>query len=315
MLILACEELKQMCYNIKPVLVVIKYLIQIIQFSVPAILVVFGTIDMFKAVTKAEDEKIVNEARNTLIKRLIYGVLIFLVPFLVQLVLNFIEDNLVKDDEYTSATAWVSCWNNVTEDEYFSECDDIFKPTRTDTEPVTPTPSGGGSSSNNCSNYKCVDDAKLLGNKVSFKLLYYNSGNYKGCYCQATIPSSRLYDGSSCSNIVFKNNNMLSFAFSEVDSNSANDYCYFNAKKIDSSTTDPENDKCYKDVCKDGSSPDSDNKCTERKLDQDSFDGGMVNCQKTCGSSNFRISESRQGDMYTYCDCYYVPTRTEVPCN
>lgn len=129
MLILSCDELKQICYNIKPILVVIKYLIMVIQWSVPAILIVFGTIDMFKAVTRADDEKIVAEARKTLVKRLIYGVVIFLVPFFARLILVFIEENIVKPDEYstTTPTSWISCWNNVMETDYFGDCDNIYK--------------------------------------------------------------------------------------------------------------------------------------------------------------------------------------------
>ena len=127
MFILDCSEVRQMCYNVKPVLEVIKYFIKIIQWSVPLLLIILGTWDMFKAITKADDSKVVEEAKKSFIKRLIYGVVLFLIPFLVRLVLNFIENNFVLSDDTTSPTSWISCWNDVMNNESFSDCNDIYK--------------------------------------------------------------------------------------------------------------------------------------------------------------------------------------------
>ena len=80
MFILDCTETVQMCCDIRPFLKIIRLVISIIQWSVPLLLIVLGTIDMFKAVVKA-DENATKEAQNTFIKRLLYGVVIFLVPF------------------------------------------------------------------------------------------------------------------------------------------------------------------------------------------------------------------------------------------
>lgn len=127
MFILDCNEVKQMCYDAKPILEIIKYLIKIIQFSVPMLLIVLGTWDMFKAITKAEDSKVVEEAKKTLIKRIIYGILLFLIPFLIRLVLNFVENNFTIGEDTTSPTAWISCWNSIMNDDSFSDCNDIYK--------------------------------------------------------------------------------------------------------------------------------------------------------------------------------------------
>lgn len=132
MFILDCTETVQMCCDIRPFLKIIRLVISIIQWSVPLLLIVLGTIDMFKAVVKA-DENATKEAQNTFIKRLLYGVVIFLVPFLVNLILNLVNDNIIKDDSnLTSAEAWVQCWtssNSDTEmDSYCSQCEDIYAP-------------------------------------------------------------------------------------------------------------------------------------------------------------------------------------------
>ena len=127
MFILACDEVKQMCYDIKPILVVIQYIILILQWSVPIILLLWGSVDLFRAIARADDPKIANEAKDVFIKRLIYGAVIFLVPFVVRLVLGVVENNMLKDNDEFSPTSWVECWNNVEKDDYFSECEDIFK--------------------------------------------------------------------------------------------------------------------------------------------------------------------------------------------
>lgn len=126
MFILDCTELDQMCYNWKPILIVFKYIINILQWTVPLILLVLGSIDMFKAMTRADKDEAVTDARKSLIKRIIYGLVIFLVPFVVRLILNIVEDNTINNGDYVGATSWISCWNNVMDKDY-SDCDDIYK--------------------------------------------------------------------------------------------------------------------------------------------------------------------------------------------
>ncbi len=130
MFILDCDEIKQMCYNVQPILYVVKYIINVLQWTVPLILIVLGTWDMVKAVTKAEDEKAISEARSNLIKRIIYGVVIFLVPFFVSFILGLIESNINLEDD-NLPTAWIECWNNANDikNSYFDGCTDIFEPT------------------------------------------------------------------------------------------------------------------------------------------------------------------------------------------
>ncbi len=122
MYILNCTEAAEMCNNLQPFLNIIKLLLQIIGWSVPILLVILGTIDMFKAITKADDSKVVNEARNAFIRRLIYGTIIFLVPFFVNLILELVGDNFPSEDSIT-ATTWVSCWNETID---MSSCTNIY---------------------------------------------------------------------------------------------------------------------------------------------------------------------------------------------
>ena len=126
-----CDSVMQMCCNLKPFLVAIKILIVIVQFSVPLLLIVLGTIDMFKVIATG-DEKVATETRKTFISRLIYAAVIFLVPFLVELIFDLVDKNLVKDDlGLTKSTSWVSCCANMSasgDNGYCENCNDIYLP-------------------------------------------------------------------------------------------------------------------------------------------------------------------------------------------
>ena len=132
MLILECNEAMQLCYNMRYVWKVLGVLIKIFQWSIPVVLIVLGTIDMFKAMVAADEEK-ATAARTAFIKRLIYGIAIFLVPVLIRIILSFVNNNLINDseNEYGGALAWLSCWDHIDDedDSFFDSqnCVDIYK--------------------------------------------------------------------------------------------------------------------------------------------------------------------------------------------
>ncbi len=191
MFILACNETVQMCYNMRKILVIVKTLIKVIQWSVPIALIFMGTIDMFKAVTKADDQKVVQDATKSFIRRLISGVIVFLVPFLVRLVLNFVDQNIISTDG--QGTSWISCWNNVDKSSstYFQGCNNIYS-RKSDDDCTTTTyckkgtlkngicvlnrtkPTTNSSENNNCK-YACGNDS------ISYKET--SSGGATICEC------------------------------------------------------------------------------------------------------------------------------------
>lgn len=145
MYILDCTAAEEMCTNLQPFLNVIKVLFGIVRWTVPIVLIVYGSIDMFKAVTKAEDEKFIQDARRSLIKRIIYGVVVFLVPLIVNIIMELIDEGVTTTDEVT-ATTWVSCWNNTIDT---SKCDDIYAP---EVEPETSSENGNTCNCEVCEN-------------------------------------------------------------------------------------------------------------------------------------------------------------------
>ena len=90
-----------------PIWNVVGIVINIIGIGVPILLIVLGSIDLGKAVI-ASDEKEVKAAQSRLIKRVIYAVLVFLVPQIVSLIMNVVAIGVGDED----TTSWASCWNN-----------------------------------------------------------------------------------------------------------------------------------------------------------------------------------------------------------
>ena len=92
----------------------VKTIFTLIQIAIPGVLIVLGTIDMFKAMASG-DEKKTKEAQKTFIRRLIYAVVAFLIPFIIRLVFGFVANNIGAEEGKTGQNAYnsfFSCWNN-----------------------------------------------------------------------------------------------------------------------------------------------------------------------------------------------------------
>ena len=94
------------CGGLLPLVKVIVQLIKIFMIVIPVALIIYGTIDLGKAVI-ASDEKEVKAAQGRLIKRFIYAALIFFVPMLVGVVMNIVSVGGEGD-----TTSWSNCWRS-----------------------------------------------------------------------------------------------------------------------------------------------------------------------------------------------------------
>ena len=56
------------------------------RYAVPAIIIVLGSLDMFKAVIASKEDEM-KKAQKTFIKRVIVGVLVFLIPALINVII------------------------------------------------------------------------------------------------------------------------------------------------------------------------------------------------------------------------------------
>ena len=87
------------CSNLSAVFVIIRVVFSIIQYVVPVILILMGSIDLVKAVTQGKEEEI-KKGQKTLITRAIAAVIVFLIPLIVSIIMGLIGSN-----------NWKSCWN------------------------------------------------------------------------------------------------------------------------------------------------------------------------------------------------------------
>ncbi len=94
------------CYGLLPIVRIIYQVIRIAMIIIPIALIIYGTIDLGKAVI-ASDEKEVKAAQSRLIKRFIYAALVFFVPMLVNVVMNIVSASGEKDVDTQS---WANCW-------------------------------------------------------------------------------------------------------------------------------------------------------------------------------------------------------------
>lgn len=65
-------------------------IVTVLQIAIPIILIVLGMLDLGKAVT-SNDEKQMKEAQKTLIKRVVYAVLVFFVVAIVKFVFGMLS--------------------------------------------------------------------------------------------------------------------------------------------------------------------------------------------------------------------------------
>ncbi len=111
-ILLSVDELCQQPL-IQTVLGTIKTIFDIIKIGVPLFLIILCAIDLFKAMTSG-DEKKQQEARKTIVRRLIYAVIIFLLIPILSLILDLIS-NVVQIDDSDAAknsfSTFLKCWN------------------------------------------------------------------------------------------------------------------------------------------------------------------------------------------------------------
>ena len=101
-------DLSSECMGLEPfVRIVKKALLPMFYIIIPIALILFGVIDLGKAVI-ASDEKEIKEAQGKLIKRFIYAALVFLIVFLVSLLMQVVSSSSVGD-----TNAWFACWNRI----------------------------------------------------------------------------------------------------------------------------------------------------------------------------------------------------------
>ena len=99
--------LADFCAETKNVWILIGKVIRIILIVIPIIIVLMGTFDLGKAVMAGEDKEI-KEAQKMFIKRLVYGVIIFFIPYLVAGVYSLYDGMSTEGGDTNEGTNL--CW-------------------------------------------------------------------------------------------------------------------------------------------------------------------------------------------------------------
>ncbi len=110
MLILNCE------YGLGPLVGFIKNALTLVQVFIPIALIIWGTIDLGKAVIASKEDEI-KKNQQILVKRAISALLVFLVATMVSVLMGFVGN----DD-------WQTCWKGAKKCENLNlitgECED-----------------------------------------------------------------------------------------------------------------------------------------------------------------------------------------------
>ncbi len=80
------------------IIAIVGFVLKIIQWAVPIILILLGTIDLVKAVIAGKEDDI-KKNQKVLVKRLIAAIIVFLIPLLVTTITGLI-----------GADDWKTCW-------------------------------------------------------------------------------------------------------------------------------------------------------------------------------------------------------------
>ena len=92
--------------NLQIILNLVRTIITLIKFGIPILLVLFGMLDLGKAVMAGKEDEM-KKFQGALIKRFIYAIVVFLVVVLVQIILGIVADT--GADTGTDELNWYEC--------------------------------------------------------------------------------------------------------------------------------------------------------------------------------------------------------------
>lgn len=96
------------CSGVSNLVGVAKIIVGLIQVIVPIALIIWGSIDMLKAIIAGDDKKIA-AARKPLIQRFISAIIVFLIPWIFNAIMGLVASG-------DSAKQWIKCYNDASFD-------------------------------------------------------------------------------------------------------------------------------------------------------------------------------------------------------
>ena len=105
--------MREICADAGFILGIIAQIVKIIRWAIPILLILLVTFDLVKVVATNPDEKTKKEALGKVVKRVLYAVIILLVPSILNIVLLQIEP-ITRDSNGNvtkTSTSYLGCWN------------------------------------------------------------------------------------------------------------------------------------------------------------------------------------------------------------
>ena len=93
------------CEDLIPFFRVLRYILNLIKWGIPIVLIVMVTIDLVKVLTG--NEKDFSNVKSKIFKRVLYSIIIFIVPTIISLIFRNIGRS-VSTGDLTNATDWIS---------------------------------------------------------------------------------------------------------------------------------------------------------------------------------------------------------------
>ena len=98
--------------NLKPVMTLVGYIVHAIWIGVPIALIIFGMIDLGRAVIASKEDE-VKKATKAFGKRFLYAVGVFAVVWLVTFVLNIVSGLGIEGVDKNTTEGWTACWSKI----------------------------------------------------------------------------------------------------------------------------------------------------------------------------------------------------------
>ncbi|MGM9878158.1 MAG: hypothetical protein ACI33S_05885 [Bacilli bacterium] len=89
-------DMTSICDDLSPLLRIVGIALKLIQYAVPIMLIVIGSIDFAKATTE-KDEKAIKDAQNKFMKRGIMALIVFLIVPIVSVLMTLVSGEGYKD--------------------------------------------------------------------------------------------------------------------------------------------------------------------------------------------------------------------------
>ena len=99
------------------ILRIVRWVVKIICFAIPILLIILCILDIAKIVTAGNiDDKLKKEVTNKVVTRIVFAVIIFLVPTIIGLLFRLIPVAESDKNATVAGATWSDCWAEAGED-------------------------------------------------------------------------------------------------------------------------------------------------------------------------------------------------------